>query len=353
MTVGILSVGHYVPPLRLDLDTLQSQWGLPDALARAYRLNGRQTFAVPAADEDTVTLAIEAGQRACDAATQTQGRRSLLVGSESHPYAVKPTAAIVADALGWGPDVFTSDLQFACKGGTAALAASWGMVASGQVATALAIGADCPQSAPGSILEASVGAAASALLLGTGPHVIATLEHFASSSSDTSDFWRRDGQPHPSVVGKFGAEVYARHTARVCRALLEQSGTTPEDYRFLCLHQPYASLPLAVAKEVGFRPRQVRPGLVAGRIGNAYASATLLSLCAVLDRADPGDRILMVSFGSGAGSDGFILTATEALPSFRARAAALGHPTVAAAVEPPGTSLPYGQYAWHQGKLAR
>jgi hydroxymethylglutaryl-CoA synthase len=55
-------------------------------------------------------------------------------------------------------------------------------------------------------------------------------------------------------------------------------------------------------------------------IGNTYAGASLIGLSAVLDVAQPGERILMVSFGSGAGSDAFVLTVTGAIEERRARA---------------------------------
>lgn len=352
---GIVSYGHYVPNLRMSIETLAEQWGLSATLERVYKLNGRKVVSINGLDEDVVTLSIEAGERAMALVPEALPvPRSLLIGSESHPYAVKPSSVIVAGALGLTPETFAADLEFACKGGTAALALSAGMVQSGQVETAMAIGADCPQSAPGSLLEASVGSGASAFVVGR-EGFIARLEYTAAASSDVTDFWRRDGDPFPSVVGKFSSEVgYIEHSCRVVRDLLDGSGTTPEDYAFLCLHQPYASLPMSVAKRTGFVRKQVQPALIAGRIGNTYSSACLLSLCGVLDVAEPGDRIMLVSFGSGAGSDGFVLTVTDAITDFRARAKEAGKEAVADQVGSDHAEwLTYGQYALTQGKLVQ
>jgi hydroxymethylglutaryl-CoA synthase len=373
MKTGILSYGHYVPPLRMDIRVLAEQWGLGETLERVYRLNGRSMVAVNALDEDTVTLSIEAAERAMARAGSSRPA-SILIGSESHPYAVKPSGVIVAEALGLAPDVFVVDLEFACKGGTAAMFLSLGLVESGRVASAIAIGADCPQSAPGSLLEASVGAGASAFVLARGDGLppstvssrtsdpitggdpvglIATIDQVAAASSDATDFWRRDGEQFPSVVGKFSAEVgYAEHTRRVVESLLGATGTRPEDYQYLCLHQPYPSLPLSVAKELGFKRPQVQPGVVAGKIGNTYSSACLLGLCNVLDSAKPGERIMLVSFGSGAGSDGFVMTVEPAIEEYRARGAALGLEPVARQIEGQHAEwLTYGQYVLTQGKL--
>lgn len=350
--VGIASYGHYVPNLRMEIGVLAEQWGLGETLERVYRLNGRSMVAVNALDEDTVTLSIEAAERAMARAGALRPT-SILIGSESHPYAVKPSGVVVAEALGLAPDVFVVDLEFACKGGTAAVFLSLGMVESGRVPSALAIGADCPQSAPGSLLEASVGAGASAFVLASGDAVIASIDHVAAASSDATDFWRRDGEQFPSVVGKFSAEVgYAEHTRRVVESLLSATGSKPEDYQYLCLHQPYPSLPLAVAKGLGFKRPQVQPGVVAGKIGNTYSSACLLGLCNVLDQASPGDKIMLVSFGSGAGSDGFVMTVEPAIEAYRAAGAGLGLETVARQIEGQHAEwLTYGQYVLTQGKL--
>jgi hydroxymethylglutaryl-CoA synthase len=354
MNAGIVSYGHYVPMLRMDISVLAEQWGLSESLERVYRLNGRKAVAVNGLDEDSVTLSIEAADRAMAFVPDgVQVPTSVLIGSESHPYAVKPSSVIVAEALGLTPNVFAADLEFACKGGTAAFLLSAGLVESGAAETAVAIGADCPQSAPGSLLEASVGSGASAFVVSSGEHVIARIDATSAASTDATDFWRRDGAKFPSVVGKFSAEMgYIEHTSRVVRALLEKTDSSPEDYKYLCLHQPYQSLPLSVAKELGFKRQQIQPGIIAGKIGNTYSSACLLSLCSVLDIAEPGDRVMLVSFGSGAGSDGFVMTVTDAITAYRAKTVEQGRPKV---VEQVGTEhaewLTYGQYLLTQGKL--
>jgi hydroxymethylglutaryl-CoA synthase len=56
-----------------------------------------------------------------------------------------------------------------------------------------------------------------------------------------------------------------------------------------------------VAAQLGFSKEQIAPGLLVPVIGNTYAGAAIIGLTAILDIAQPGDRILMVSFGSGAG----------------------------------------------------
>jgi hydroxymethylglutaryl-CoA synthase len=354
-SVGIVGYGHYVPYLRVDMKIFAEQWGVSPQLERAYRLNGRNRVAVNASDEDTVTLAVAAAERALRTLSPPTNIAALLVGSESHPYAVKPTSIIVAEALGLAPDIFAADLEFACKGGSAAVLLSTAMVKAEMGTLALAIGADCPQSAPGSLLEASVGAGACAMVVGTAAQSIARIEAVASAGSDATDFWRRDGSQYPSVVGKFSVdEGYMAHSQRVARALFEVTGTSASDYAYCVFHQPYVALPSALAKSLGFTPDQVKPGLIAARIGNTYSASCLLALCAVLETASPGDRILLASFGSGAGSDGIVLRVTDAMPTYRERCMEAGLERIEVELGQDHVDwLTYGQYARAQGKLAR
>jgi hydroxymethylglutaryl-CoA synthase len=71
---------------------------------------------------------------------------------------------------------------------------------------------------------------------------------------------------------------------------------------------------------LGFAPEQIAPGLLSPRIGNTYAGSAVIGLTATLDVAKPGDRILLVSYGSGAGSDAFSLRVTERIDAVRDQA---------------------------------
>jgi hydroxymethylglutaryl-CoA synthase len=95
---------------------------------------------------------------------------------------------------------------------------------------------------------------------------------------------------------------------------------SPGDFRYAVFHQPNTKFPQRVGAELGFSKEQLAAGLLVPVIGNTYAGAALIGLTGILDAAQPGDRVLMVSFGSGAGSDAFALQVTEALLERRSRA---------------------------------
>jgi hydroxymethylglutaryl-CoA synthase len=92
---------------------------------------------------------------------------------------------------------------------------------------------------------------------------------------------------------------------------MEELDTKPSDYAYVVVHQPNSKFPQRAAQMLGFKPEQVKTGLLAPLIGNTYAGSSLIGLTAILDEAKPGDRVFMVSFGSGAGSDAFSMQVTE------------------------------------------
>jgi hydroxymethylglutaryl-CoA synthase len=195
------------------------------------------------------------------------------------------------------------------------------MVGSGMMDYALAIGMDTAQGRPGDALEYTAGAGGGAFLLGPAEEALAVVEASYSFSTDTPDFWRRAYARYPSHAQRFtGDPAYFKHVTGAAQALLEATGTKPADYRYAVFHQPNSKFPQRAAELLGFSDDQIRAGLLVSKIGNTYAGSALIGLTAVLDEAEPGDQILVVSFGSGAGSDAFRIVATEKLPARRALA---------------------------------
>lgn len=311
--VGFVGYGAYVPRYRLPAREVARIWtdgqgGLPV-----------KEKAVPGYDEDVATMSIEAARNALRRARIAPDRiRAVWVGSESHPYAVKPTSTIVAEAIGAVPNVQAADWQFACKAGTEAMVAAMGFVGSGMANYAMAIGMDTAQGKPGDALEYTAGAGGAAYLIGPAEESLAIIEYTYSYVTDTPDFWRRAYQKYPEHGQRFtGEPAYFAHITEAGRALMEAAQTSPSDYRYAVFHQPNTKFPQRVAAMLGFSKEQIDPGLLVPVIGNTYAGAAIIGLTAILDIAKPGDRILMVSFGSGAGSDAFSLRVTEKIDECR------------------------------------
>ena len=310
MKVGIVSYGGYVPTYRITPKEIGNVWGDDgDVISKGLRIFSKS---VPSPDEDVITISVEAARNMIKrCGVDPQDVEAIYVGSESHPYAVKPTATIVAEAIGAVPNLTAADYEFACKAGTAAIQTCMGLVASKMIKYGIAIGSDTSQGAPGDALEYSASAGGAAFLIGR-ENVIATINKTLSYTTDTPDFWRREGQMYPSHGGRFtGEPAYFKHVINCGRELLDAVGKTPEDYDHMVVHQPNGKFPVRAAKKLGFNDEQIKTGLLTPFIGNTYSGAVLLGLANILDIAKPGENIFVVGYGSGAGSDGFDITVTE------------------------------------------
>jgi len=339
--VGITGYGAYVPRYRLPAQEVSEVWtdghgGLPI-----------QEKAVPGLDEDTATIAIEAARNAlARAGIAPTDLRAVWVGSESHPYAVKPTSTIVAEVLDAAPMVQAADWEFACKAGSEAIIAAVGLVGSDMADYAMGIGADTAQGRPGDALEYTAGAGGAAIIVGPEHGALARFEGSLSYVTDTPDFWRRPHAEYPSHGMRFtGEPAYFHHIVTAGQMLLETMDRTPSDYKYVVLHQPNVKFPMRAAKQLGFKPEQWEAGLLVGRIGNTYSGASIVGLTAVLDVAEPGDRIMVVSFGSGAGSDAMSFEVTEHIHDRRLLA-----PTTEDYIAR-RTVIDYATYLRYRGKL--
>lgn len=344
--VGIITYGAYVPRYRIKTEEIARVWG-SNGVEIA---NGLGVFekSVPDLDEDTLTISVNAARFAlARREVNPDDIGAIYVGSESHPYAVKPTSVTVGEAIGATPVMTAADYEFACKAGTAGIQTCMGLVKSGMVKYGVAIGADIAQGAPGDALEYTAAAGGAAFVIGDDD-VIAEINDTCSYSSDTPDFWRREGQAYPRHGGRFSGEpAYFKHIQGAANLMMEKMGTKPSDYDYAIFHQPNAKFPRTVAAMLKFTSEQIKPGLAVPYLGNTYSGAVPVGLSATLDIAKPGDRIFVTSYGSGSGSDAFDITVTDAIETEIDRKAAPGVEELLLDKE----YLDYAMYAKHKGKI--
>ncbi len=308
---GIIGWGAYIPKYRIKAETIAE---VQNSDAESIKSGlGLTEKSVPGKDEDSATISVAAAR---DALKRAEINRkeigAIYVGSESHPYAVKPTASIVGEALDVGNSYTAVDTEFACKAGSATIQINAGLVDSGMIKYGLSIGADTSQAEPGNALEYSAAAGGAAFIIGSNKESAAILEATCSFTSDTPDFWRRALQPYPSHAGRFtGEPAYFKHVGSATKMMLEKTNSKINEFKYVVFHMPNGKFPLRIAKQFGATKEQIEPGLVVTKIGNTYSGSSILGLAAVLDVAKPGDKILVTSYGSGSGSDSFIFKTTE------------------------------------------
>lgn len=344
--IGIIGYGAYVPRYRIKVEEIAKVWGQdPETIKKSIRLHEKS---VPSPDQDMTTIAVEAAKSALKRAGINPAEIGCVyVGSESKPYAVKPSSVIIAEAIGATPEVHCADFEFACKGGSECIFVAYGLTKAGLVKYGMGIGSDTSQGAPGDALEFTAAAGGAAYIMGSDEDkIVAEVEETFSFATDTADFWRRDGQYYPLHGGRFtGEPAYFKHVTGATEGILAKTGLKPSDFKYAVFHMPNTTFPLRASRRLGFTAEQMEPGLVVKTIGNCYSGSSPLGVSAVLDIAKAGDRILWVSFGSGAGSDAFVLKATKRLEEVQGLAPTFAE--MAASKE----YLDYGTYAKFRGKI--
>lgn len=314
--IGIVSYGVYIPKFRIKPSQIAQTWG--KEVSEIEKSLGVFEKTVASYDEDCITQSIEAASRALlNGQIDPTKVGGITIGSESHPYAVKPSSTVVAEILGMGTDYLAADLEFACKAGTAGIQLLTGLISQAKSKYCLAVGSDVAQSKPSDVLEYTASSAAAAFVLGK-QNTIANILDFTSYSSDTPDFWRRDIEKFPSHAGRFtGSPAYFDHVIHASKHLLRKTKTEPQDFDYAIFHMPNAKFPKEVAKKLGFTPKQLETGFVVEQIGNPYSASSMVGLAATLDVAKPGQKIFMCSYGSGAGSDAFVFEVTSQITTYK------------------------------------
>ncbi|MAE43192.1 hydroxymethylglutaryl-CoA synthase [Candidatus Woesearchaeota archaeon] len=315
--VGIVSYGAYIPRYRIKSEDIARVHGREPNLIRKELLIEEKS--VPGFDEDSLTMGVESSLNAlkkCSIDKKKIG--AIYSGSESKAYAVKPNASIMGAVLNLN-HYTSADIEFACKAGTAALQMVVGLVKSQFIEYGIAVGSDTSQSTPGDVLEYTASAGSASFIVGNKKEeVIAELEEMCSVSSDTPDFWRRNLQKYPKHAERFtGVPAYFRHVIACTKLLMKKANVKTDDIDHVAFHTPNGKFPLKAGKILGLSKEKIQSNLIVSKIGNTYSAASLLVLAHILDKARPNERILVTSFGSGAGSDSFLFKVTDNIKKLR------------------------------------
>jgi 3-hydroxy-3-methylglutaryl CoA synthase len=269
-----------------------------------YRLAGadigwrRGDRVVASFDEDSTTMAVAAAAAAIDGYRMP---RNLYFATSTPAYADKTNATAIHAALGLAREAFATDM---CGTGRSAFAA-WRAAAS---TGGLAVAADIRVGRPGSPDEKFGGDGAAALLFGDGAGIADVL----GATSLTSEFLDRWRSP-TSLTGqqweaRFGAERYGVLVADAVGRTLDEGDLTGVDHVVLACPNS-AVLKRATTLVKGEKTTVTSP------IGFAGAADASITLCAVLDTADAGETILVVSAVDGC--DTLLLRTTDRLPGAR------------------------------------
>jgi 3-hydroxy-3-methylglutaryl CoA synthase len=303
--IGISRYGSYIPLYRLDRARIAQAWG------------GKQPkgeIAVANYDEDALTLAIDAAMGCLGEPSAPCG--GVYFASTSSPYGEKQAASIVATACDLPREIFSADFSGSARAGVSALLAALRAVQAGGAADVLVTAADVRLAQPETELEGVLGDGAGAFLV-SDHDVIAEFVDAASISEEFTYVWRVDTSRTLEVAGGRFSNVYGygRDLGPAIERVLERQKLEPKAIQHLALYSPDARASADLAKSLGFDPKtQLVPPLGA-EIGCTGSAEPFLLLARALDRATPGQLILVGGFGEGA--DVLLFRATERLAAHR------------------------------------
>lgn len=309
--IGITSYGAYIPFYRINRMTIYGALGW---LNPASLLPGEK--AVANYDEDSLTMAVAAAMD-CLEGIEREKVDGLFFATTTSPYLERQNSGIIATVLDLRPDIRTSDFTASTKSGTGALVSAYDAVTSGSADNVLVSAADCRLGKPAGYLEEVYGDGGAAFLLGRS-EVIAAVEGTHSVSYDFVDHWRAEEDRYNRTWEDrwIRDEGYGRFISEVISGLLRKYQLAPTDFAKVVYPCQYIRAHADIGKNLGFAPNQIQDHMFTsiGHTGTAYP---LMMLVAALEDAEPGDRILVASYGNG--GDALVLRVTEEIRKMRDR----------------------------------
>jgi hydroxymethylglutaryl-CoA synthase len=312
--VGIVSYGAYIPMYRLSRDTLAAVWG---------KSLGRGERAVANADEDSITMAVEAVVD-CLTDIDRQTVDGLYFATTTSPYKDKQAASIVRAAADVRENVSTIDFGNSLRACSNALTAASNAVKAGEAKRIMIAASECRVPAPNSELEPVFGDGAAAFLLGDSD-VVASIEGSYTLSSEFMDVWRKSSDDYAwAWEDRFTRdEGYEKILPQAAKALMQKCNLTPKDFAKAVFYAPDARSHGAIARKIGLDPKtQVQQPLF-DSVGDTGCAFAPMMLVAALEEAKPGDKLLFASYGDGA--DAYVLQVTDQIEKIRNRRGIKSH----------------------------
>src|SRR5580704_4855526 len=333
---GIVSWGTYLPYWRLQRSAIAAVLGSGP---------GKGARAVASYDEDTTTLGVEAARRAL--ATAPAAPQDVLFSTPAPGYLDKTSATVVHAALGLGRDCGAYDF---CGAPRSALGTVLMALGASSPRPTLAVVSDLRTGLAGGAEERDAGDGGVAFLCGA-EGAVAELIGRGAASDEFLDRWRVPGETDSHVwEERFGEEMYVPLAREAFAAALKDAGVAEGDVDHAIVVGLHVRAVKAVTKGLGVRDGALAPDL-AGTVGNLGAAAGAVVLCDVLERAQPGQVIVVLTLPDGA--DALVLRTTDALTAAQAARAEAGVPSVAEQVAAGRDDLPYATFLTWRGHMRR
>jgi len=305
---GIVSYGAYIPIYRLNRESMWLTWG-------GMPVSGER--AVANFDEDSITMAVEAGNN-CLQGIDHNEVDGLFLASTSTPYKEKQCANLVAEALDLKRSTRTADFTNSLRSGTIAMRAALDAIAAGSAKKVLVIASECRLGHPSTEYEAAFGDGAAAFLLGDAD-VIATIDGSHTHYDDIMDLWRMDSDTFVrSWEDRFIiTHGYQENVQEAVKDLLSSHGLTSADFSRAVVYAFDNRRHQQVARKLNLDANSQLQENMFSTVGNTGSAYTFMMLVAALEDAQAGEKLLVANYGDGA--DAFILTTAKGIEKCRDR----------------------------------
>ncbi|BBA98090.1 putative 3-hydroxy-3-methylglutaryl-CoA synthase [Actinacidiphila reveromycinica] len=309
-----------------DLSLATTEFVLPHTVLAEYNGTdvgkyhvgiGQRSMSVPAADEDIVTMGAAAAAPII-ARHGGDGIRTIIFATESSIDQAKSAGIYVHSLLGLPAATRVVELKQACYAATAALQFAIGLVRRDPAQRVLVIASDVSRYDVDSPGEATQGAAAVAMLVGTDPALVRVEDPSGVFTADVMDFWRPNYRETALVDGQESIGAYLLAVEGSWKDYTEQGGRSLEEFAAFCYHQPFTKMAYKAHRQLlnycGHDIDEERItrhlGLTTAYnnvIGNSYTASVYLALAALLDQADDltGRAVGFLSYGSGSVAEFF------------------------------------------------
>ncbi len=292
MSRGIRSIGAYAPSNRISADAFADAWGRFDA-------PGIETKAVPDADEDALTMGVEAARRALSViGVDGADVDSLSFGTTSPPLAEEELTARLGSFLGVPDTAERRSYGGSTRAGVDAL-----VDALGREGTELVIASDCPSGEPDDSREHAAGAGAVAFVVGAdAPATVVERTEYTDTYPGTRFRQRGSDTIDGLDIGTYDRAAFIQPVAAAVSALDSKEADA------VALQAPNGKLPYRATGPAGIDNGDVAAVETVSSLGDTAAASVPLSIVRSFEAGN--DRTLAVAWGSGAGATALVIEGT-------------------------------------------
>lgn len=303
-------IGFFTPHMYVDIKALAIARNVePDKFTKGI---GQEKMAVPPITQDAVSLAANAALGILTAEDK-MAIDYVIFATESGIDHSKAGSIYIHELLGLNPSSRSIEVKQACYGATAGIQIAKGHIALNPESKVLILGSDIARYGLNTAGEVTQGAGAVAILMSADPKIMTVESPSAYQTEQVMDFWRPIYSDTAYVQGKLSVDQYLGFFQNVWKEHKEKTGFELKDFESIFFHLPYTKMGLKALRTIidegteADKDRLLTNFDLSKRynsiVGNIYTGALYLSLLSLLelnDNIEPGSRIGLFSYGSGA-----------------------------------------------------